>query len=344
VTVDVKEKPTGQFTAGAGFSSVEGPLGSVGLSQSNFLGLGQAISLNAALSAKTLRFNLTFVEPHLLDTDFSAIVTGYNERLNFKEFQGFNEDRRGGSLTFGRRLLPDLNASLGYRIEQIQIRDIASNAPPLLQLQAQANAGEAVSSAAILGAVLDRRDNPRDPVRGYRLSGSGTVAGGILGFDFNYYKAIFDAEYYHPLVWRLVGRVHGNIGWGDGYGSTPFLPIQERFFLGGVNTVRGFKNFSISPTDPVTGGLTGGNKAYFINTEVIFPILDQFNVKGIVFFDAGNAFDERSDFTFRVRYAAGVGLRLNTPLGVVGVLMGRNLDRREGEKRNVFHFTVGSSF
>ncbi|HEY7678550.1 MAG TPA: BamA/TamA family outer membrane protein, partial [Candidatus Methylomirabilis sp.] len=92
--------------------------------------------------------------------------------------------------------------------------------------------------------------------------------------------------------------------------------------------------------------LEGGNKAYYTNTEVLFPIpyLEQFNVKGIVFFDAGNAWAEDQDFSFNLRYAAGVGLRLNTPLGVLSVYAGHNLNRREGEKRNVFNFTVGSSF
>lgn len=344
VAVEVKEKPTGQLTAGAGYSSLEGPLGSVGVSQSNFLGLGQALSLSAALSTKTLRFNLAFVEPHLLDSDFSFAVSGYNERLTFKDFQGFNEDRRGGTFTFGRLLWPGVSASLGYRIEQIKIKDLETNAPSLVVLQAATNGGESVTSSATLGAAWDARDNPRDPTRGHRISGSGTVAGGPLGFDSNYYKLALDGEYYHPLVWRLVGRVHGNIGGGDGYGKTPFLPVQERFFLGGVNTIRGFRNFTVGPTDPITGGRVGGNKAYFINTEVIFPIMEQFNVKGIVFFDAGNAFDERSGFQLSLRRAAGAGVRLNTPLGVVGVMWGFNLGRKEGERRNVFHFTVGSSF
>jgi outer membrane protein insertion porin family len=346
VAVDVKEKPTGQLTAGAGYSSVEGALASVGVSQSNFLGLGQAVSLNAALSTKTLRFNLSFLEPHLLDSDFSFSITGYNERLNYKDFQGFNEDRRGGTFTFGRWLQPGWSASLGYRIEQVHIRDVESNASPLVQQALITNNGYSITSAATLASVWDRRDNPRDPTRGPRISASGTYAGGVLSGDNNFYKTIVDAEYYHPLGWRLVGRIHGNLAYGNGFGSTPFLPPQERFYLGGVNTVRGFKNFSISPIDPTTGGLEGGNKAYYTNTEVLFPIpyLEQFNVKGIVFFDAGNAWAEDQDFSFNLRYAAGVGLRLNTPLGVLSVYAGHNLNRREGEKRNVFNFTVGSSF
>jgi outer membrane protein insertion porin family len=344
VSVEVKEKPTGQFTAGAGFSSVEGPLGSVGLSQSNFLGMGQSMSLNAALSAKTLRFNLSFIEPHLLDSDFSFGVTGYSERLNFKDLQGFNEDRRGGTFTFGRRLFRGVSASLGYRLELIGVRDVDANAASQVQQALITNDGKSVTSATTLSAVWDWRDNPREPTTGHRIIAAGTYAGGVLGFDNNFYKATGDAEYYHPLVWKLVGRIHGNIGWGQGFSSTPLLPIQERFFLGGTNSIRGFRNYTISPTDPVTGGVTGGNKAYYINHEVIFPIWQEFNVKGIVFFDTGNAFGEGQPFSLNLRYAVGVGTRLNTPLGVVGVMVGHNLDRRQGEKRNVFHFTVGSSF
>jgi outer membrane protein insertion porin family len=346
VAVDVKEKPTGQLTAGAGYSSVDGALVSVGVSQSNFLGLGQALSLNAGLSTKTLRFNLSFVEPHLLDSDFTFATTGYNERLNYKDFQGFNEDRRGGTFTFGRRLLPRLSASLGYRIEQVHIRDVDSTAPPQVVAQLNTNNGYSITSSTTLTAVWEGRDNPRDPTRGVRLTGSGTYAGGFLAGDNNFYKAIVDAEYFHPLWWRLVGRLHGNLAYGNGFGGTPLLPIQERFFLGGVNTVRGFKNFTISPIDPTTGGLEGGNKAYYTNAEVIFPIpyLEQFNVKGIWFFDAGNSWAEGQDFSFNLRYGVGPGLRLNTPLGVLSVFAGHNISPKQGEKKNVFAFTVGSSF
>jgi len=318
----------------------------VGVSQNNFLGLGQALSLNAGLSTKTMRFNLNFVEPHLLDSDFTFATNGYNERLNYKDYQGFNEDRRGGTFTFGRRLLPRLSASLGYRLEQVHIRDVDPSAPPEVQQALNTNNGYSVTSSTTLSLVWDGRDNPRDPTLGVRLTGSGTYAGGFLGFDNNFYKLLADAEYYHPLWWRLVLRLHGNITYGNGFGSTPLLPIQERFFLGGVSSIRGFRNFTISPISPVTGGLEGGNKAYFTNTEVIFPIpyLEQFNVKGIWFLDAGNAWAEGQDFSFNLRYGVGPGLRLNTPLGVLSVFAGHNISPKQGEKKNVFGFTVGSSF
>ena len=352
VGVEVKEKPTGQLTAGAGYSSLEGPLASVGVSQANFLGLGQVLSASAGLSFKTLRFNVNFLEPHLLDSDFSVAVNGYNERLNFKDFQGFNEDRRGGAFSFGRLLLPGVSASLGYRIEQIHIRDVDSTAPPLVQAALTVNDGYSVTSSTTLGAAWDARDNPREPTLGHRISGAATYAGGVLGFDNEFYKFSVDGEYYHPLVWKLVGHIHANLGYGEGYGKTPILPLQERFFLGGVNSIRGFRNFTVAARDPVTGGVEGGNKAYFIQSEIIFPILDQFNVKGILFFDAGNSFGEREGLKLSLRAAAGPGIRLNTPLGVLGVFVGFNLSPkpadpllgRSRENRTVFNFTVGSSF
>jgi outer membrane protein insertion porin family len=344
VAVEVKEKATGQFTAGVGYSSIDGPLASVGLSQANFLGLGQSISLSGQVSTKTLRGNLVFIEPHLFDTDFSMTVTAFNERLNYKDFTGFNQDRLGGSVGFGRRLLGNMAASLLYRLQLDKIQDVASNAPPQIQLAAATNDGESSTSSLTAALVWDARDNPREPTRGYRLTGSATLAGGVLGFTNNFYKMSFDSEYYYPLFWRVVGRLHGNIAYGNGYNDTPLLVPQERYYLGGVNTVRGFRNFAISPVDPQTGGETGGNKAMYTNMEVIFPILDQFNVKGILFFDAGNVFDERSGFHFSFRRAAGGGIRLNTPLGVVGGFMGINLGQKQGEPLKVFNFTVGSTF
>jgi outer membrane protein insertion porin family len=145
-----------------------------------------------------------------------------------------------------------------------------------------------------------------------------------------------------------VGNLRGTFWYGDSFGDTPNLPAQERFFLGGANTIRGFKNFTISPKDPTTGGETGGNKAYFVNAEVIFPVYDPMRLRGVVFFDAGNNLNETSSlsdlFTQKPRMAAGIGIRFNSPMGAIRLDWGFNLDPQPGERKQVLTFTAGSQF
>jgi outer membrane protein insertion porin family len=139
--------------------------------------------------------------------------------------------------------------------------------------------------------------------------------------------------------------VRGNIAYGTPFGDTPDLPVQERFFLGGTNTIRGFRNFTVSPKDPAGGdGLTGGNKSFFINHEMLFPLYEPLKMRGVVFFDVGNAFDERSDFEWSVKKAAGVGIRFTSPLGAIRLEWGFNLAREQGERMQVIHFTAGTTF
>ncbi|MFN3477661.1 MAG: BamA/TamA family outer membrane protein, partial [Candidatus Methylomirabilales bacterium] len=148
---------------------------------------------------------------------------------------------------------------------------------------------------------------------------------------------------FHPLFWKFIGHLRGNITLLEPFGGR-LLPIQEKIFLGGPNTIRGFRNFSISPIDPATGGRLGGSKAFFTNAELIFPItaLSFLDLKGVVFFDAGNVFDD--DFQLSFRTSAGLGVRLRTPLAPIRVEWGYNLSPKPGESSSQFHFTVGTVF
>jgi outer membrane protein insertion porin family len=215
--------------------------------------------------------------------------------------------------------------------------------------QAEENNGSSMTSSITGSLLRDARDSGTEPTRGNRTRLSATYAGGFLGADNNFTKFAFESSQYWPLGWRFVGNVRGTFWYGDSFGDSPYLPVQERFFLGGANTLRGFRNFTVSPTDPAGGdGLTGGNKAWFVNTELIRPLYDPVRLRGLIFFDIGNNLDERSSLTDLVtsnaRYSAGVGIRFNSPIGAMRLEWGFNLNRRENEKTQVLHFSAGTSF
>jgi outer membrane protein insertion porin family len=349
VAVDLREKPTGAFSIGGGFSSVDGVIGVASISQSNLFGYGKRASATAQIGSKANRYNVLYSDPHFLDSNFLMEVRGYKTETRYRTNQGFNVNTTGGSLTFGHALFERVYGLATYNLEEVEIKDLQDFAPFLVRRQAEENGGRSLTSAITGSLIRDTRDSFTEATRGNRTRVSATYAGGYLGADNNFTKYSAESSQYWPLWWKLVGNVRGTLWYGDSYGDTPNLPVQERFFLGGPNTLRGFRNFTVSPTDPAGGdGLTGGNKAWFVNTELLFPLYEPMRLRGLAFFDIGNNLDERNNigdlFTHEARRGAGVGIRFNSPIGAIRLEWGFNLNRREGERQQVLHFTAGTSF
>ena len=336
IDVLVKEKPTGSFSVGGGFSSIDGIQGSGSISQNNFLGLGQRVSVSAQVGARASRFVLNFFDPFILDTGTSLDVSLFNQRLLFDQQTGFNQDSKGGSIALGRRLYKDLFGNLGYRYERNKIFDVEDDAPDTIKDQEGINKTGRVS----LGLSMDLRNNRFDPTTGFTGSATYQLAGTFFGGGNKFNRFNIDLGYYHPLVWKLIGHIRGNLIVADAY-SGKNLPVQERIYLGGTTTVRGFKTFHLSPTKD--GERIGGTKALYFNNEVMFPIYEPLGLKGLVFFDAGNVWAEGESISFKLRPTAGGGVRVATPFGLVRVEWGLNLDR-QGESKSAVHLTMGSTF
>jgi outer membrane protein insertion porin family len=340
IEVGIKEKPTGSFAIGAGFSSIDGILGAGSISQNNFLGLGQRMSFSGQLGSSANRFVLRFQDPHILDTETSLDLSLYNQRLLFQDFTGFDQDAKGGALTLGRRLYKDLFGSLTYKYERVKIFNlsetlIANPSPFIVE-------GTTTTASVGVGVTVDLRDNRRDPSRGFSGTASYQLAATFFGGESEFNRFSLDLGYYHPLFWKFVGHIRGNLIVVEPFGDKD-IPTQERIFLGGTNTVRGFRTFTLSPVD-AAGNRIGGNKAIYFNNELIFPIYEPLGAKGLFFIDAGNVFAEDESFSLSLRPTAGAGIRVATPFGLVRVEWGFNLDQRPGERSNAIHLTVGSVF
>jgi len=345
VTVDVKEKPTGAFTIGGGFSSVDGAIAVASISQNNLFGLGKRATIGVQIGQNANRGNAVYTDPHFLDTDFLVEPRIYaNNTRNQQTDLGFNQANEGAGLTVGHLLVERVFGSLTYNYERVRIKDVADTAPDLVKTQAAESGGASKTSALILTLSRDTRDSFAEPTRGLLATASAEYAGGLLDANNNFTKYSLNLSQYFPLWWKFVGHLRGNIAYGNSFGSTPNLPVQERYFLGGINTIRGFRNFTISPKDPVTDSATGGNKAFFINHEILFPLYDPLKLRGLVFFDLGNAFDEQENFSWSVKRSAGIGIHFTSPLGAIRVELGFNLSRRPHEKQEVVHFTAGAAF
>ena len=345
VIVDVKEKPTGAFSIGGGYSSVDGPIGLVTLSQNNLFGLGQRASISAQLGQSANRGNVLYSDPHLLDTNFSLQSTLYaNTTKGLQNNQlGYNQSNAGGAITVGHHLVELVFANLTYGYQHVHLFDVSASAPELVIEQAAVNSGYSDTSAVTLALSRSTLDSP-DPTRGLAAIASFEYAGGFLGGSNNFIKTSLDLSQYFPLWWKLVGHLHGNIAYAEVFGDTPFLPAQERYYLGGLNSVRGFKNYTIGPRDPSTDNPEGGTKAYYLQSEVLFPLYDPLKMKGLVFFDVGNAFAEGTPYNFTVRAGTGAGVIFTSPLGQITVEVGIPINRLPTERQYVLHFTAGKLF
>jgi outer membrane protein insertion porin family len=234
-------------------------------------------------------------------------------------------------------------ASLTYRLQEVTISAVEPTASTFIQQQV----GTSTTSSLTLGLSRDTRNSPLDPTRGYRVLATAEGAGGPLNFDNNFYKLELDGTIYRPLVeeWKVVGLLRGAIGYVESFGDTLSVPIQERYFLGGPFSLRGFGFRDVSPKDPATGDRIGGNKFLLGTAEIQFPILEEaVSLKGAVFFDAGNVFAEGEPYELSFRTDAGVGIRMITPIGPMRLDWGYNLQPRDGEARSKVQFTVGRIF
>ena len=337
VNVEVTERPTGIFSIGGGFSSVDSFVGTLDISQNNFLGRGWQLSLRLRLGVNSQQGVISFTEPWLFDRPLSAGFDLFNVRRDYTEY---DYDSLGGTLRFSHPFAEYWRWQTSYRLTSDDISDVQGDDPLL-----QEEEGTRLTSAITLGLTRDSRDVVAAPTKGGFTVITVDFAG--LGGDSRFVKTVASTAYFKP-IWLghiLSGRVEAGYGFGwdeDGLTGRKELPIFERFYLGGPNSIRSFKARRISPVDD-EGVRIGGTSEVLGNVEYIVPL--PFNFRAAAFFDIGNVYGFSTKFDLTdTREAAGAGLRWQSPFGPIRVDYGINLDRRKGEDFGAIQFSVGSPF
>ena len=337
--VTVKEKPTGSFSFGAGFSSYDKAIGSFSVSQNNLWGRGQKLSGSGSIGSKTVDFSIKFTEPWFLDRPISAGIDLYNYA---RDYQNYTRNSLGGALRFEfpTTIDPYTRGRARYGYDSADITNVAENA----SREIREMIGKNTTSAITLGLSRNSTDHPWFTTRGSNNTISYEYAGRILGGDLSYDRYLLGSEWYFSMPWKTVFLVKGH--WGRiKEKSDGWLPSFKKFRLGGINTVRGFDFGTIGPIDPVTFDYLGGTKMMYYNVEYRFPVLKEQGVEAMVFFDAGNVFREEESVSFNgIRTAVGGGFRWYSPAGPILVAWGYNLDPLAWEKQSVVDFTMGGSF
>ncbi len=334
VNVDVTEKPTGLFSLGGGYSSVDSFVGTIDLAQRNFLGRGWEAAARLRVGGTTTQGLISFTDPWFLDRPLSA---GFDLFSSDRSFLEYHYRSIGAGLRVGHPFLDYWRWSLGYRVSQdkiSQLSDIAALSPEIVE-----QAGTRVTSMVTGVLGRDSRDNVVAPTKGGQASASLDFAG--LGGDSRYVKSSIFVTKFQP-IWLghiLSGRAEGAYGFGW---STDPLPLFERYYLGGPNSVRSFKFRELSPVDE-NGVKIGGNSEVLGNVEYVVPLPLGFRIAA--FFDIGQVYGFGNDFDLAdLRKAGGAGFRWQSPFGPIRVDYGVNLDRRPGEKFGALQFSGGTPF
>jgi outer membrane protein insertion porin family len=386
INFEVAEKPTGTFQLGAGFSSQETFLLNGQIQQENLFGRGQSLALNVQFSGIRQLAQLRFVEPYLFNTTWSSSAEIYKI---LQQRQDFNRDSTGGSMTVGHPLdfiSEYLRLYATYRLEYIDITPATGGVFgtggtglnyrlfQFLPLRNLFNSGR--TSAIRLALSWDTRNNRLFPTKGIYATLSTEVSDAAIGSTNDFMRNEFNFRIYRPLFGPFVAKL--NTQWGlvtsrDGRG----VPIYERYFLGGILDVRGFPLQSLGPRlgiatnfhDPTfqtvsdRGNVFGGNMELYYNLEIEFPIIESVGIKGVIFHDAGNAWNLEKSVCgpapnvtdkqiqpcganlLQLRTSVGFGIRWFSPLGPLRFEWGFPIKpRRPYEDTYEFQFTVGNAF
>ncbi len=378
--IDVTERPTGSFSVGAGYGSTESFLFTANIQKSNFLGLGYIMSVAANLSARSKQGNVSFYDPHFLDSQWTLRVDGfYTERSYYED-----EYQRGGTLQVGRYLdkRDDVRLAVDYTLEDVGLLSLDEYKERLFGGQMYRNG---LTSSLGFTFEVDKRNNRISATRGVRFSLSSELAGGfrldedrvlsLMGGDFNFWQTQANLRFYQPLVSKndvdwLVFKINSSAGHIQSTDGT-IVPYIHRYRAGGILSVRGYDTYSLGPSLRATGFrdyniprsqfvgtddpsaaddriVIGGTETWINNFELESPILRAAQISLVTFFDAGNTFgDAWGDGGFDplgLRLSVGAGVRWTSPIGPLrfeyGIPIGREIDERPA----VFDFTIGSAF
>jgi outer membrane protein insertion porin family len=335
--IDVIEKSTGAFSFGGGYGNVEKVFGTVQVSERNLFGRGQTLSLQGTLGAKTQQVILSFTEPYIYDIPLSGTIKFYNWVYSFDDY---DKDTFGGSLGFSYPVFDYTRFYASYTYDLSDIKNIDVVASDSIKELAGKNLKSSIDSSL----KYDSRNKRFLATEGALNSFSFEFAG--LGGDIGFTKYIAETGWYYPLVWEIVGVAHAKAGY-VAQTKNYKLPDYEKFYMGGIGSLRGFEREDLAPKDD-DGNSVGGAAFVQFNFELVFPILKDMGVHGLVFFDTGRIYETEDDIDFNVadlRKSAGGGIRWLSPMGPLDIEYGFILDPKDTDHGpGNFEFSMASSF
>jgi outer membrane protein insertion porin family len=333
--IKVEEAPTGSISFGVGYSSLESVIGIASISDRNLFGMGYYAVLKFKLGAQTQDLRFSFTDPYFLGTPYAVGIDVYRETVEY--FTEYNYKTLGGDLRVGKDITDTIRLDAMYKLERNNVYNVTEFASSFIKDQE----GKKTTSALSFTLSRDTRDDFFAPTRGARHSLFVQNAGGILGGDNYFVKVLGETSWYFPLPLNTVFNLRGKAGFIEPYSGRE-VPIYEKFFVGGIQTLRGFEYGKAGPLD-VQREPIGAKKMITFQSELIFPLARDIGLRGAVFWDIGKGFDKWKDIT-PLKTGVGVGIRWFSPFGPIHIDIGFNPNPKRGEKQTVFDFTMGTVF
>ncbi len=346
LALEVEERRTGQFLAGAGFSSIDKLFGFVELSQGNFdlsswppTGGGQKLRLRGTAGTKRNDLDLSFTEPWFLDRKLALTLNLY--RRNRSYFSSLYDQRNtGGDIGIGFPLGAFTRLNLTYGLEEVRIYDVDDGATDFFKAQE----GDFLKSSLNATVARDTRDSSFIPTRGTRASLGGMWAGGPLGGDVDVYNLEAQVSSFWTVWFDHVFNIRAWSSVAEAHGDLDDVPIFERLFLGGARTLRGFKYRQVGPKDENDEPI-GGRTAWSATAEYTIPVFER--LRFATFYDIGYVNADAYDWDFSTYNSDwGIGIRLDFPGFPLRLDYAWPLEQDPGEDRKSgrFQFTIGYSF
>ena len=351
VNINVAEKSTGSIQFGAGLSSSEGVVLGITVNQPNFLGTGNAVSAQVNTGKVNTTYSLSYTDPYFTPDGISRGFDVYRRDVDTQSLNvaTYSSKSYGAGVRFGLPLGEKEFFSVGLTGDFTKI-SLTSNSPKQY-IDYCGNSSGCTSNSLPLSAAwsYDSRDNILYPNKGVNQRVTVEVALPVL--DLEYYKLEYKHTWYKELKKDYTLMLNGELGYADSYGSKKY-PFFKNFYVGGVNSVRGYDNGAIGPRDidPLTGldYAIGGTTRIVGNAEIFTPVpfiknSSQFRLSA--FMDAGDVYGNGQTISLGdMRYSAGVGVSWYSPFGPLKLVLARPLNAKEGDRTQTLQFQLGSQF
>lgn len=357
--VNLEEQSTGELSFGAGYSTAEGVIGDVSISERNLLGNGQFLRLRLAGSLERMQIDLSFTEPRFLDRNLSAGFDLFHKETDYSDQTGYESTRTGGTVRLGFPLSEDLWMQTGYTVDYSSMDvDSSVNVSQVVRDEIADLGDGSLTSSVGTSLTYDKRNHPKTPNSGYYLQVATDLAG--LGGDVQYVRVNAEGRAYYPITEKItfVGRLVG--GHIEGWGGDD-IRMTDLYYRGG-ETIRGFDRAGFGPRDMATNRRDAlGGRTYWAGTaEVRFPlpfVPDDLGLSGAVFADAGSLFnasdraknlndgvtvDLRDDAT--IRSSVGASIMWNSPVGPIRMDFAKALSKEDYDEEQFFRFGASTAF
>lgn len=349
--VKVEEQPTGSFTAGIGYSQLDGVSFNLGVAERNFIGSGNKLDLSLATSASRKTADIGITNPYFTDDGVSLGGGFYLSEINADELNiaDYTTNNMGIRASLGYPLSEYDSLNYGLKLDSQEL--VCSDGFVVCNDYVNLYGKDTASAIFSMGWNYNSTNSFYFPSKGQkaRLSMESVIPGTS---DISYYKIYADETWYYPLTKNLSFKLKGALAYGEGFGELKDLPFYERFYAGGIGSVRGFEPNSLGGNyDLSLDGSDrpkGGNVKVATTAAILLPvpfIEDSSNIRISLFVDAGNVFTGIDNVELgELRSATGIGVSWITPVGPLSFSFSQPIGYTSTDKTQSFQFSLGAGF